>query len=102
MKINKQKKNPDDIEIYESLINIAESEYNEDRDTYEKLLSESKLGMKRVQDLEKFVNALKGSPDIILEYDSNLMKRTLKIISVYNEGYADIEFVGDQVIRVEI
>ena len=58
--------------------------------------------MKRVQELEKFVNALKGSTDIILEYDSNLMKRTLKKISVYNEGYADMEFVGDQVIRVEI
>ena len=100
--IEKQKKNPDDIEIYESLINIAESEYNEARDLYEKLLSESKMGMKRVQDLEKFVNALKGSPDIILEYDSNLMKRTLKKITVYSEGYADMEFVGDQVVRVEI
>lgn len=100
--IDKQKKKPDDVEIYENLINIAEIEYNEARDTYEKLLNESKLGMKRVQDLEKFLNALKGSPDIVLEYDSNLMKRTLKKITVYNEGYADMEFVGDQVIRVEI
>ena len=58
--------------------------------------------MKRVQDLEKFVNALKGSKDIILNYDSNLMKRTLKKTTVYNEGYVDMEFVGDQVIRVEI
>lgn len=83
-------------------INIGERKYNEARNTYDKLLSESKMGMKRAYDLEKFVNALKGSPDIILEYDSNLMKRTLKIISVYNEGYVDMEFVGDQVIRVEI
>lgn len=81
---------------------IAEKEYNEARDTYEKLLTESKLGMKRVQDLENFVNALKGSKDIILDYDSNLMKRTLKKISVYNESYVDMEFVGDWVIRVEI
>ena len=58
--------------------------------------------MKRVQDLENFVNALNGSKDIILEYDSNLMKRTLKKITVHSEGYVDIEFVGDQVIRVEI
>ena len=58
--------------------------------------------MKRVQDLEKFLNALKGSQDIILEYDSNLIKKTLKKITVYSEGYVDIEFVGDQVIRVEI
>ena len=58
--------------------------------------------MKRVQDLESFVNALKGSKDIILEYDSNLMKRTLRKITVFSEGYVDMEFVGDQVIRVEI
>ena len=58
--------------------------------------------MKRVQDLENFVNALKGSKDIILEYDSNLMKRTLRKITVYNEGYVDMEFVGNQVVRLEI
>ena len=58
--------------------------------------------MKRVQDLENFVNALKGSKDIILEYDSNLMKRTLRKITVFSEGYVDMEFVGNQVVRVKI
>ena len=100
--IDKQKKNPDAIEIYESLIYIAEKEYNEARDTYEKILSESKMGMKRIQDLGKFINALKGSTDIITGYDSNLMRKTLKIITVCSEGYVDMEFVGNQEVRAEI
>ena len=60
------------------------------------------MAKKFIQCLKKYANALKGSPDIILEYDSNLMKKTLKKITVYSEGYVDMEFVGNQVIRVEI
>ena len=65
-------------------------------------MEESRNQERGVYEIERFLESLKGREAAVEEYDSGLMKRTLRQVTVYHDGRAVFEFFDDSEITVMV
>ncbi len=100
--IEKQKTNPREFTEYEREIKEAGKAYDATKERYDAALEESRNQERGVYEIERFLESLKGREAAVEEYDSGLMKRTLRQVTVYHDGRAVFEFFDCSEITVMI
>ena len=100
--IEKQKTNPREFTEYEREIKEAGKAYDAAKERYDAALEESRNLERGAYEIERFLESLKDREGAVEEYDSGLMKRTLRQVTVYHDGRVVFEFINGSGITVTI
>lgn len=100
--IERQKTNPQEFTKYEKEIKEAGKKYDEAKERYDAALDESRNRERSVYEIERFLESLRTREGAVEEYDSGLMKRTLRLVTVYHDGRAVFEFFEGSVVDITI
>ncbi len=100
--IERQKTNPQEFTKYEKEIKEAGKNYDEAKERYDAALDESRNRERSVYEIERFLESLRTREGAVESYDSGLMKRTLRQITVYHDGRAVFAFFDGSVVDITI
>ena len=100
--IERQKTNSQEFTKYEKEIKEVGKKYDEAKERYDAALEESRNRERSVYEIERFLESLRTREGAVEGYDSGLMKRTLRQITMYHDGLAVFEFFDGSVVDITI
>lgn len=100
--IDKQKINPVDFVEYEKQIKAAGIKYDEAKERYDLLIEKNQTRTKEAYTIERFIEGFEEIDGAVLEYDYDLMVKTISKIKVYEDKRIVYEFVNGAEIELGI
>ena len=100
--IERQKTVPIAFEEYEKQIKETSKAYDVAKEQYDSVLEESRNRERSAYEIERFLESLRSRDGVVEEYDSGLMKRTLRQVTIHHDGRAVFEFFDGSDIDITI
>lgn len=100
--LDQQKGASVDIKQYEEIMKIVSNEYEEAREVYDTLVDEERNRLRDVFDLENFIDKFKSLDGCVFDYNTDLMKKTVDMITVFKDKRVVFKFMGDREVEVKL